>query len=73
MTDLHEHVEALVQSVLAFPPCRCGRAVCPDSAPADEEQHQGDGYQDDEHSDSPTLLHLRARMCEDNTQRRYGR
>lgn len=60
-------------SELAFPPCRCGGAKCPDNAPTDvEPEHQDDEHQDDAPSDSPTLLHLRGLVRDDNARRRWG-
>ncbi len=65
-------------SGVSFPPCRCGGAKCPDKAPPDvEPERQDDERQDDEHqgdapSDSPTLLHLRGLVRDDNARRRWG-
>lgn len=64
--------EALIQSVLNYPPCRCGGATCPDATrtvDGDESRRQ----RPDGHRDSRVLRDLRSRVRDDNARRRCGR
>ncbi|MFE4023430.1 hypothetical protein ACFXPZ_39580 [Streptomyces sp. NPDC059101] len=62
-----------IGSALAFPPCSCGGAKCPDSVPTDKEpEHQDDEHQGAAPSDSPTLLRLRGLVRDDNARWGWG-
>ncbi|MFI1013294.1 hypothetical protein [Streptomyces sp. NPDC020965] len=54
--------ELPVRSVLAWPPCRCGNAICPDGPRTESPQ-----------DDSPVLQDLRERVREVNEEHEHWR
>ncbi|THA32360.1 hypothetical protein E6R18_14215 [Streptomyces sp. A1277] len=58
------------QSPLAYPPCQCGSAGCPDQPSQDAEGRAADRQVT---TDSPVFTGLRARVRDENARRKFGR
>ncbi|WP_250299624.1 hypothetical protein [Streptomyces sp. A 4/2] len=61
-------------SVLKWPPCRCGRPVCPDAPKADVDVDvdvdvDADADADADAAESPTMARLRTRLSQDKGAR----
>ncbi|MGQ4516942.1 hypothetical protein [Streptomyces sp. DW26H14] len=61
--DYPDHGEPPIRSALLFPPCTCGRPVCPDLVP---DGPAPDGRPADDRSVSPTMRRLRPQVEEAN-------
>ncbi|MCA1218289.1 hypothetical protein [Streptomyces sp. 8L] len=71
--DYPDHGEPPIRSALLFPPCTCGRPVCPDlvaQGPAPEgrstDGRPADSRSTDDRSVSPTMRRLRPQVEEAN-------